>query len=128
MIAYMAMVKKLKTVSDGFAQLLLAYNSLSTTLDAKQSFNSSPADQDIHKENFIKFLSDSRDWAYEYIENVQSEIKKMKEEVGPDIEYYEEYGIASEGMFPPYDNAMKKLCLAYRNLEKLLPEDTDDRR
>ena len=128
MIAYVAVVKKLKTVSDGFAQLLVAYSSMSTTLESTQSFASSPEDQDIHKENFIKFLSDSRDWAYDYIENVQSEIKLMKEQIGSDIEYYEKYGEASKGMFAPYDSVMPKFCEVYRGLEKMIPEDIDDRR
>ena len=33
--------------------------------------NNIKSEENIHKENFIKFLSESRDWAYEYIENVQ---------------------------------------------------------
>jgi len=81
MIAYVAVVKKLKTVSDGFAQLLVAYSSMSTALETTQSFASSPEDQDIHKENFIKFLSDSRDWAFDYIERSQETIKEVIEEL-----------------------------------------------
>ena len=36
-------------------------------------------EQDVHKESFIKFLSDSRDWAYDYIETTQKTIKEVAE-------------------------------------------------
>ena len=39
------------------------------------------SDDTIHKENFIKFLSDSRDWAFEYIEKSQQTIKEVSEEL-----------------------------------------------
>ena len=39
------------------------------------------SDDEIHKENFIKFLSDSRDWAFEYIEKSQQTIKEVSDEL-----------------------------------------------
>ena len=39
------------------------------------------SDDLVHKENFIKFLSDSRDWAFEYIETSQKTIKEVSEEL-----------------------------------------------
>ena len=39
------------------------------------------SDDSIHKENFIKFLSDSRDWAFEYIETSQKTIKEVSDEL-----------------------------------------------
>ena len=39
------------------------------------------SDDTIHKENFIKFLSDSRDWAFEYIEQSQKTIKEVSDEL-----------------------------------------------
>lgn len=36
-------------------------------------------EEDVHKESFIKFLSDSRDWAYQYIETTQNTIKEVAE-------------------------------------------------
>jgi hypothetical protein len=39
------------------------------------------SDDSIHKENFIKFLSDSRDWAFEYIEKSQQTIKEVSDEL-----------------------------------------------
>ena len=97
MIAYVAVVKKLKTISDGFAQLLVAYSSMSSALDSTQSFQSSPEDQDIHKENFIKFLSDSRDWAFDYIEEVQKGLQDFIKSVEPSINHFDKFGIITEG-------------------------------
>ncbi len=39
------------------------------------------SDDTIHKENFIKFLSDSRDWAFEYIEKSQQTIKEVSDDL-----------------------------------------------
>jgi phosphosulfolactate synthase (CoM biosynthesis protein A) len=39
------------------------------------------SDDTLHKENFIKFLSDSRDWAFEYIETSQKTIKEISNEL-----------------------------------------------
>jgi hypothetical protein len=41
----------------------------------------SMSDDTIHKENFIKFLSDSRDWAFEYIETSQKTIEEISKEL-----------------------------------------------
>lgn len=63
------------------------------------------SDDAIHKENFIKFLSDSRDWAFDYIESSQTTIKEVLDNFDK-IEHKE----------------------LYDKLKKLLPEVTDDRR
>ena len=81
MIAYMAVSKKLKMVGDSLAEMFMAYDKVKDTLDARYSFESSKTDQDIHKENFIKFLSDSRDWAFDYIESSQETIKEVIKEL-----------------------------------------------
>jgi hypothetical protein len=81
----------------------------------------SMSDQEVHKENFIKFLSDSRDWAFEYIEDVQSGLIKFVDDIKPEIEYFKEYGdIVS--MHPNY-YSMKKITESYDDLIKLLPKD-----
>ena len=50
--------------------------------------NDNLSDDAIHKENFIKFLSDSRDWAYQYIEDVQAGLKKFTDDIKPEIDYF----------------------------------------
>lgn len=88
----------------------------------------STQDIDTDRENFIKFLSDSREWAFEYIEQVQSGLKKFINEVEPQLEHYNKYGVAVEGMLPPHDFALKKISKEFEDLKKLLPEEIDDRR
>jgi hypothetical protein len=78
-------------------------------------------DESIHKENFIKFLSDSRDWAYQYIEDVQTGLNNFINEIEPEINYFKEYGdIVS--MAPNY-YSMKKISEEYEKLKALLPAE-----
>jgi hypothetical protein len=77
-------------------------------------------DNDVHKENFIKFLSDSRDWAYQYIEDVQSGLNKFVDSVDADIAYFDEYGDVLSVERPDY-SAMKNISKAYKDLKTLLP-------
>jgi len=76
-------------------------------------------------ENFVKFLSQSRDDAYKYIEEVQTGIKEFISNVDNTINYYDQYGSASIGMFPPYDNAMQLFSKEVKSLKQLLPEEKD---
>ena len=75
-------------------------------------------------EGFIKFLSQSRDWAFEYIETVQSELNKFVEIVGPQMEYYDKYGRVIESVHTP---AMDRIFDAYNELVKLLPETENNK-
>jgi hypothetical protein len=74
-LAYLGERNELKQTQKILDDLILANQKFlnSATID--------PVDQDMHKENFIKFLSDSRDWAYEYIEMSQATIKEVIEEL-----------------------------------------------
>ena len=88
-IGLVSSVKKLRAISEGFSQLFLTYNALREVLDLKEE--AYKTEEDIHKENFIKFLSDSREWAFGYIEEVQNGLKKFISEVEPELEYYNHY-------------------------------------
>jgi len=84
--------------------------------------------RDVMKKNgdseaFLKFISDSRDWAYKYIEDVQSELNKFISDIEPEIAYFDEYG--EVGSAYPHYHSMKKISGAYKELKKLLPEDYD---
>ena len=72
-------------------------------------------------EGFVKFLSESRDWAFQYIETTQSEIKKFVEIVGPQMEYYDKYGRIINSV---HTKSMDKILDAYQELVSLLPETT----
>ena len=104
--------KKMKT-------LLAAYSKIELFISSQKDKGS---DNDVHKENFIKFLSDSRDWAYEYIETVQSGLNQFVNDVDADISYFDEYGDALSMSRPDY-NSMKNISKAYSELKKLLPTE-----
>lgn len=124
LIAYLSVAKRLSAVSQGFAQLFLTHSALRETLDSTPT----KTEDDIHKENFIKFLSDSRDWAFDYIEEVQTGLNKFIKEVEPELSYYNKFGVVIEGMVPPHDKALKKISREFEELRKLLPEEPSDRR
>ena len=109
--------KKMKT-------LLAAYSKIELFISSQKDQGS---DNDVHKENFIKFLSDSRDWAYEYIETVQSGLNQFVNDVDADISYFDEYGDALS-MSRPYYNSMKNISKAYSELKKLLPTEENKRK
>jgi len=89
----------------------------------KTSLNSKD-DKDIEKtEGFLNFVTQSRDWAFEYIENVQSGLKKFVNDIEPEIEYFKEYGDITS-MQPNY-YSIKKIAEAYEELKKLLPEEDE---
>ena len=88
----------------------------------QQSMNDeNKTDQEQYNEAFLKFVSDSRDWAYQYIDDVQESLNKFIIDIEPEIVYFDEYGIVGSA-FPHY-NSMKKISGAYKELKKLLPED-----
>jgi len=87
--------------------------------------NTNKTDKDQSNEDFLKFVSDSRDWAYQYIEEVQAGLSSFINEVGPQIDYYNEYGSSVEGMLAPHDFALKKISSEFEKLKTLLPEDYD---
>ncbi len=78
-------------------------------------------DKEQFNEDFLKFISDSRDWAYTYIEDVQESLNKFITDIEPEILYFDEYSdlMAAE----PNYNSMKKISGAYKELKKLLPEE-----
>jgi alpha-L-fucosidase len=125
-IAYYAVLKRLEVVSKAFAQMVMLNATMREAFEASLQSPVSKEDQDIHKENFIKFLSDSRDWAFEYIEDVQKQLETFVRDVEPEIMYFDEYGVVGDAY--PHYHSMKKISSAYKDLKKLLPEEVDDRR
>jgi len=103
----------------------LITSALRLLLDQETRHRESKTDKEKANEDFLKFVSDSRDWAYQYIEDVQAGLKGFINEVGPQVEYYDQYGAAVDGMVAPHDFALKKISLEFKKLKKLLPEDYD---
>ena len=120
-VSYFLISKKLTLMAQEYAKLYIDQIALEKLIESMNLNNIS--DQEVHKENFIKFLSDSRDWAFAYIEDVQAELKKFAEEIEPEIDYFKEYGDLTS-MQPNY-HSMKKIAEAYKKLKKLMPEEYD---
>jgi hypothetical protein len=100
-------------------------NTLKLLLHQEQEHQANKTDKEKSNEDFLKFVSDSRDWAYQYIEEVQAGLKSFINEVGPQVEYYDRYGVAVDGMVAPHDFALKKISSEFKKLKSLLPEDYD---
>lgn len=101
----------------------LISKTLETLLIQQMTNAANKTDKEQANEDFLKFVSDSRDWAYQYIEDVQAGIKSFVDQVGPQIDHYDKYGIAVEGMISPHDFALKKISVAFKELKKFLPEE-----
>jgi hypothetical protein len=118
-IAYSITLKKLALLTQECAKLFIENKTLQDFISSNNvEFKN---DSDIHKENFIKFLSDSRDWAFVYIEEVQVGLSKFVTDIEPEINYFREYGDLSS-MQPNY-YSLKKITQAYDELVKLLPKE-----
>lgn len=124
--AYFSTLKRLDSLSKAFAKMVVLNSTMQEAFEATLQSPASKEDQDIHKENFIKFLSDSRDWAFEYIEDVQKQLENFVRDIEPEIMYFDEYGVVGDAY--PHYHSMKKISSAYKDLKKLLPEEVDDRR
>lgn len=79
--------------------------------------------QDVGKESqegFINFLTQSRDWAFKYIEDTQEVVGKFVSDIEKDIEYFDIYGdqLAAQ----PNYNSMVKISQAFKQLKAVLPE------
>ena len=112
-------VKLKKDITRLFIENTLLQEYVDLTKSTKTKENS---DESIHKENFIKFLSDSRDWAFSYIESVQKGLTKFVNDVDADVSHFDKYGDAVSMSRPDYPS-MKNISKAYKELKTLLPED-----
>ena len=123
-IAYIHAAISLKKTTTMLTELILLHMTMQNGISGIPENISNP--EEIHRENFIKFLSDSRDWAYTYIEDVQSGLNDFIKNVEPAIKHFDKFGIVAEGS--PHYKDMKVISENFEKLKKLLPQDTDDRR
>jgi len=80
------------------------------------------SDAALAQEDFIKFICDSRDVAYSYIEEVQKNLTKFKNDVDPLIKHFDEYGEVISNQRPDYQT-MQKISIAYKELCNVLPTE-----
>jgi hypothetical protein len=103
----------------------LAKNNLELNFENTMMLEKLVEQQDVINEisfkkndDFVAFLSESRDWAFSYIEDVQTSIAKFVEKVGPVLAYYDKFGRINE------NPSMNTIFDAYTDLIKVLPENT----
>jgi len=116
-IAYVSVLTKLSKITQEFAKLYISNQSLQEFIEKNNiEFKN---DSEIHQENFIKFLSDSRDWAFTYIEDVQKGLESFMLNVEPELINFNEY--KDNYKETEYYNFMLKILKEYDNLKKLMP-------
>lgn len=79
-VAYISLFDKLKKCNLALTKLFLENEGLKEIVIQNKGIDTQNDDV-THKENFIKFLSDSRDWAFQYIEESQKTIQEVSEEL-----------------------------------------------
>lgn len=72
--------------------------------------------QNKNGDGFVRFLSESRDWAFQYIEGAQKAIESFKNVFAPVAVTYELDKVK------PNDEEFVKIISAYRDLVQQLPE------
>jgi hypothetical protein len=121
--SYLIVLRQSIKLKKDIAKLFIEKTLLQEYVDLTKSTKvKEQSDDSIHKEHFIKFLSDSRDWAYQYIEDVQKGLTKFVNDVDADISHFDEYGEVLSMSRPDYPS-MKNISKAYKELKTLLPED-----
>lgn len=101
--------------------ILIVAQTLEFFMLQKEQNEQLKTDKEKFNEDFLKFISDSRDWAYTYIEDVQASLDRFITEIEPEILFFDQYGDLMSAQ--PNYNSMKKISGAYKELKKLLPED-----
>jgi hypothetical protein len=88
-------------------------NKMSELLDAKNNVSLEQT------EGFIKFISQSRDLAFNYIEDVQKALTEFDIRVRPLLLYMS----ASNNLDSEMNKNIKNILIAYDELKKMLPSD-----
>jgi hypothetical protein len=76
-------------------------------------------------EGFLKFISQSREWAFDYIEQVQAALLEFRNKVEPQILYAKTYGTTVGES--THSIIVDKISDAYDDLVKIMPEDDTKR-
>lgn len=105
----------------------LFVNAIQSELDRRlvyEKFEQLTKEQDAKNvektDGFLKFISDSREWAFKYIEDVQDAIKIFDQEVGPIVKHYRE---TKKSLYSKQSETLSKLAEAYDIIMSLMPDD-----
>ena len=74
-------------------------------------------------DGFVKFISQSRDWAFEYIEEVQKALTEFDEVVDPALEWAMRFGVLNGETANV--KILREISEAYNKLKSVLPENTE---
>lgn len=80
--------------------------------------------EEIANESYVKFLNESRNSAYKYIEDVQSQLITFASKVEPQLNYFNTYGTAVQG---PHTILVKEFSEAYEELKTIMPQDNKEK-
>jgi hypothetical protein len=86
----------------------------------KKTLESKENPQIEKTEGFLNFVTQSRDWAFEYIEDVQKVINKVIDDTSSTIEYHNKFGSMD---IEPYATQITTLANAIEELKFLLPNE-----
>lgn len=74
-------------------------------------------------DGFLKFVSDSRDWAFGYIEEVQGALTSFDKKMSMLLKYAKTYGSVVESHLSP---TIDQIDEAYAELLKILPKENNN--
>ena len=72
-------------------------------------------------DGFLKFVSDSRDWAFQYIEEVQEALSEFDKAIAPDLQWAKTFGMVSGDT--AHTNVLNRISKAYDQLKEVLPKE-----
>jgi pantothenate synthetase len=90
----------------------------------KEELEKKDSDSIEKSEGFLKFISQSRDWAFDYIEQVQAALLEFRNKVEPQILYAKTYGTTVGES--THSIIIDKISDAYDDLVKVMPEDNSE--
>lgn len=74
-------------------------------------------------DGFVRFLSESRDWAFKYIEEVQTALAEFDKDVTPEFQWFNKFGLILGET--AHTDVLKRISEAYDKLKLVLPENTE---
>jgi pantothenate synthetase len=120
LINNLAIRSKNKKLSAQIIQIALDKTVISEKL--KEQLDKKDSESIEQSEGFLKFISQSRDWAFDYIEQVQAALLEFKNKVEPQILYAKTYGTAAGQS--PHTVIIDRISDAYDDLVRVMPEDS----
>jgi pantothenate synthetase len=122
LINNLAIRSKNRRLSTDIIQIALDKSIISKKL--KEELDKKDSESIEKSEGFLKFISQSRDWAFDYIEQVQAALLEFKNKIEPEILYAKTYGTVSGQS--PHTIIIDRISDAYDELVKILPEDSSE--